>query len=134
MVSRKIILRFGEETSGKPIIYHLVKDFDLIVNIIKARINPAKEGTMVLEITGKNYDRGIAFLNEQNIKVQMLDEHVVHNKESCTSCGVCTTACPTGALYLKRPEMQVVFDSSKCIVCQQCVKVCPVKAMEVCFD
>ncbi|MCD5407548.1 MAG: 4Fe-4S binding protein [Desulfotomaculum sp.] len=133
MSSKKIILRFCKDTSDKPVIYHLVKDYDWIVNIIKARINPDKEGTMVLEVTGANYDQGIKFLEAQNIKVQMLAEQIKHNQECCTSCGICTTACPTGALYLERPAMQVVFDSDKCVICRQCLKVCPVKAMEVCF-
>ncbi|WP_031515002.1 NIL domain-containing protein [Desulfofalx alkaliphila] len=133
MSPKKIILRFSAETSEKPIIYHLVKDYNLMVNIIKARINPAREGTMVLELTGDRYESGIKYLEEQNIKVQKLAEHVNHNRQNCTSCGVCTDACPTGALFLERPAMEVQFNSDKCIVCQICVKVCPVKAMEVCF-
>ncbi|MBM7855397.1 ferredoxin [Desulfohalotomaculum tongense] len=133
MPSKKIILRFSPETSDKPIIYHLVKDFDLVVNIIKAHINPDKEGTLVLELTGERYEEGINFLKEQKITVQRLAEQINYHKERCTSCGCCTDSCPTGALYLQRPSMQVNFDGDKCIVCQMCVKVCPMKAMEVCF-
>jgi ferredoxin len=129
----KIILRFSADTSDRPIIYHLVKDYDLIVNIIKARISPERKGTLVLELTGQRYNEGIAYLESQNIIVQKLAEQVIHNEERCTSCGACTDACPTGSLSLQRPSMQVVFDSDKCVVCQLCVKVCPLKAMEVCF-
>ncbi len=132
-MSRKIILGFKADTSDKPIIYHLVKDFDLVVNIIKARINPKKEGTLILELTGENYEQGIKFLKEQNITVQLLAEKVINNETRCTNCGTCTDACPTGALSLRRPDMVVKFDSDKCIVCQLCVKICPMKAMEVCF-
>jgi len=46
--------RFSSENSDKPIIYHLAKDYDLIINIVKATINPHKEGTMVLELTGES--------------------------------------------------------------------------------
>lgn len=133
MASGKIILQFSADTSDKPVIYHLVKDYDLIVNIIKARINPEREGKMVLELTGQRYDEGIEYLQNQNIKVQRLAEQIIHNDERCSSCGACTDACPTEALYIQRPSMQVAFDSDKCVVCQLCIKLCPLKAMEVRF-
>jgi ferredoxin len=133
MSPKKIILRFSEDTSDQPIIYHLVKDYDLVVNIIKAHINPERKGTLILELTGDRYQQGIEYLRDQKIKVQTLAEQVIHNEQRCSSCGACTDACPTEALYLQRPSMQVAFDSDKCVVCQLCVKVCPLKAMEVRF-
>ncbi|MQL52038.1 4Fe-4S dicluster domain-containing protein [Desulfofundulus thermobenzoicus] len=131
MSPRKIVLRFGPEISDKPVIYRLVKDYDLIINIVKANVNPQKEGIMVLEITGDNYDRGINYLREQGVAVQALTHEVVRNESRCTMCGACTAICPTGALYIKRPGMEVRFDSDNCVVCQLCVKACPVRAMEV---
>jgi Fe-S-cluster-containing hydrogenase component 2 len=38
--------------------------------------------------------------------------------------------CPTGALSIRRPEMEVVFDQKKCSVCELCVPACPPRAME----
>ncbi len=38
-------------------IYRLVKDFDLVINIVKANVNPQKEGTMVLEVEGEQSAR-----------------------------------------------------------------------------
>jgi len=38
--------------------------------------------------------------------------------------------CPTGALSIQRPEMEVVFDQKKCSVCELCVPACPPRAME----
>ncbi|HHW42292.1 MAG TPA: 4Fe-4S binding protein [Desulfotomaculum sp.] len=131
MSPRKIVLRFGPEISDKPVIYRLVKDYDLIINIVKANVNPQKEGIMVLEITGDNYDRGINYLREQGVAVQALTHEVVRNESRCTMCGACTAICPTGALYIERPGMEVRFDSDNCVVCQLCVKACPVRAMEV---
>lgn len=131
MAPEKIVLRFSAETADKPIIYHLVKDYDLIINIVKASINPHKEGTMVLELTGERYDEGISFLRKQGITVQPLTQEVVRNEERCTSCGACTVHCPTQALYMERPSMEVKFTGDNCIVCLMCLKVCPVQAMEV---
>lgn len=131
MSPRKIVLRFGPDISDKPVIYRLVKDYDLMVNIVKANVNPQKEGTMVLELTGEQYDRGLEYLRSCGVVVQDLTQEIVRNEEKCTSCGACTAICPTGALHIQRPEMIVCFNSDDCVVCQLCVRACPVKAMEV---
>ncbi|NLI12980.1 NIL domain-containing protein [Pelotomaculum propionicicum] len=133
MSPKKIILRFGKDIADKPIIYCLVRDYDLVINILKANVDQNKEGTMVLELTGEKYDQGLAFLKNQGVRVQPLAEEVFRNEEKCTSCGACTDICPSGALYMERPSMEVKFESDNCIVCQICVKICPVKAMEVRF-
>jgi len=46
-------------------------------------------------------------------------------------CGACTVHCPSGALYIERPSMEVKFKGDDCIICLNCLKVCPVRAMEV---
>jgi ferredoxin len=131
--SKKIFLRFGKDIADRPIIYRLARDYDLVINILKANVDQNKEGTMVLEITGDQCDLGLEYLKSQGVKVTPLAEEVFRNEEKCTSCGACTAICPSGALYVERPSMEVKFDSDKCIVCQICVKVCPVNAMEVRF-
>lgn len=133
MAPSKIVLRFPAAIADKPIIFHLVKDYDLMINILKANINPHKEGTMVLELEGARFDEGIAFLRDQGVGVQPLTEEIVWNEERCTHCGACTAICPTQALYLERPSMRVRFDSEACVVCQFCVRACPMHAMEVRF-
>lgn len=131
MAPKKIVLRFGPDISDKPIIYKLVKDYDLVVNIVKANVNPQKEGTMVLEITGDQVDGGMNYLRDQGVNVQALTQDIVRDEEKCTMCGTCTAICPTGALYMERPSMEVKFDGDNCVVCQLCLKICPVRAMEV---
>jgi L-aspartate semialdehyde sulfurtransferase ferredoxin len=42
--------------------------------------------------------------------------------------------CPTGALYIERPSMKVIFEKDKCSACELCVVACPARAMEVKFN
>jgi ferredoxin len=131
MSPKRIVLRFGTDISVKPIVYRLVKDYDLVVNIVKADVNPQKEGTMILEVTGDQSEEGLSYLRNLGVSVQALTQEIVRNEEKCVMCGACTGICPTSALYMERPSMEVRFDGDQCIFCQLCVKVCPMRAMEV---
>ena len=134
-VCKKVVLRFDSKIVEKPIIYSLIKDYGLIPNIIKADINPHKEGYLVMEVTGENdkYAEGVEYLNSLGVSIDALDEKVAWNEDRCMQCGLCTGLCPTQALKMSRPSMQVSFDGDKCIVCEMCVKSCPAKAVELHF-
>lgn len=133
-ISKKIVLHFPRRLVDRPIIYHLVKDYDLEFNILKASITP-EEGLMVLELKGdqKEYDRGVDFLLETGVKIQSLSQDVTRNEERCTQCGVCVTLCPTGAFELDSATRRIDFSSEKCIACEICINTCPPRAMEVHF-
>ncbi|MDD2568929.1 MAG: 4Fe-4S binding protein [Clostridia bacterium] len=134
-ITKKIVLQFTNNTVDQPILYKLIKNYDLVPTIIKAEINPHKDGFLAIEIEAakENYKNALAWLKSIGIKVTSLDEQVIWDKDKCTHCGACTGACPTGALYIKRPEMTVDFNSEKCIVCYQCLKACPFKTISVKF-
>ena len=55
-------------------ISRLIKDYDLEVNIMRARITPREEGRLVLEITGKraNIEAGFKYLSDIGVEVQPL--------------------------------------------------------------
>lgn len=133
MYSKILILRFSQEVAQRPLVYHLTRDFDLVFNILNAAILPGKEGVMVMELSGtkKNFRDGVKFLKEHNVSVQNASREVKRAAAKCTHCGACTAVCPTGALWIERPEMRVHFDQKKCSVCELCVPACPPRAMEV---
>jgi len=135
MISRKIVLHFPHRLVDRPIVYKLVKDFDLQFNILKAFVTPQEEGLMVLELTGKkeNFDRGIEYLQSCGVRIQPLSQDVVRNESKCTDCGVCVPICPTNALVVDPQTRKVIFHNKKCIACELCVKICPTRAMEVKF-
>jgi ferredoxin len=134
-VSKKVVLRFPKRMVDRPIIYRLVKDYDLEFNILKASITPEQEGLLVLELKGNQaeYDKGIEFLIKAGVKIQSLSQDVRRNEERCTQCGACITVCPTGAFRLDPKTRLVIFDDEKCIACGLCLPACPPHAMEVHF-
>ena len=134
-VSRRIVLHFPRRLVDRPIVYRLIKDYDLEFNILKASVTPEEEGLMVLELKGdqKDYDLGINYLNEAGVQIQALSQNVTRNEERCTHCGACITICPTMAFELDKKTRMVTFDNDKCIACGLCIKSCPPRAMELHF-
>ncbi len=135
MVSKRIVLHFPHRLVDQPIIYKLVKEFDLQFNILKAFVTPQEEGLMVLELSGKreNFNKGVEYLQSCGVKIQPLSQDVIRNESKCTNCGVCVPICPTGALVVDQQTRKVIFYDKKCIACELCVKICPPRAMEVSF-
>ena len=133
MYSKKIIIRYSADIVEQPIIYELVKEYDLVFNILKARIFPRREGVIVLELTGtkENFDGGIRFLKERGLKVEPLSKSVCQNPDRCVHCGACTAFCPTGALHFDRETWKVQFDPERCNGCELCVTACSARAMEI---
>ncbi|MFC2031764.1 NIL domain-containing protein [Chloroflexota bacterium] len=134
-VSKRIVLHFPKNFVDKPIIYRLIKDYDLVFNILKASVTPDAEGLMVLELSGeqKQYDKGVRYLIGSGVRIQSLSQDVVRNEEKCTHCGACVTICPTNAFELDPSTRLIYFRHEKCVACGVCIKACPPRAMEVHF-
>ena len=136
MYARMLVLRFPKGIVDKPIITYLVRDYNLTFNILKAQIYPRKEGMLVMELRGdpEDYEKGILYLKEAGVEVEPVAQGIRRDDERCYRCGACTAVCPSGALHIERPEMDVLFESEQCIACELCVKTCPSRAMIVTFD
>lgn len=136
MYSRMLVLRFSKEIVDKPIITNLVRTYNLTFNILKAQIYPRREGIVVLELEGtrQDYERGIQYLKDVGVVIESVAQGIRREEGQCYQCGACTAVCPTGALHIKRPEMEVLFESERCSACELCVKACPARAMIVTFD
>jgi ferredoxin len=136
MYSRMLVLRFSKDIVDKPIISSLVRDYNLTFNILKAQIFPRKEGMLVMELSGnrRDFEKGMQYLEKSGVEVEPVAQGIRRDDERCYQCGSCTAVCPTGALHVKRPEMEVAFESERCSACELCVKTCPVRAMIVTFD
>jgi ferredoxin len=135
MPSRRVVLHFPKQLVDQPVVNHLVREYDLSFNILRANITPQEEGLMVLALEGdmQSLDAGLKYIDDLGVRVQPLSRDIQMNEEKCTQCGACIAVCPTDALSLDLETRLVTFDPEECVACELCVPVCPPRAMEVHF-
>ena len=133
MSKRKVVLSFPPQLIDQPITYRLIRDYNLVVNILRARINPNEWGRMVVELSGDggNLEDGLKFLAETGVVVEPLEKEVQWLEERCIQCTACIAPCPTHALRVDRSSMTVSFDQELCIACELCLNVCAYRAIEM---
>jgi len=133
MGKRTLVLKFPQKLVDKPITYKLVKDYDLKINILQAKVTPKEEGSLVLGVEGSDekLSEGIKYLKKMGVEIQPLIQDVELDESKCTHCTYCVTLCPTQAFSVNRDTMEVSLDKDKCIACGICVKVCPYDAIEL---
>jgi L-aspartate semialdehyde sulfurtransferase ferredoxin len=134
-VVKRVVLHFPKRVVDEPILFRLIKDYNLEFNILKASITPEAEGLMVVELKGEqtSYDQGVLYLTGSGVRIQALSQDVTRNEDKCTACGACVTVCPAGAFSVEQGTLAVKFNSKKCVVCGLCIKACPPRAMELHF-
>jgi ferredoxin len=135
MARRRLDLTFPPRQATKPVTYHLVKDFDLTPNILRAQIQPGQQGRMLLEVVGSKeaIEAGVAFLVGEGITVSAAASDICLDEEACVVCGLCTAVCKPGALTLDPDDATLVFDKDKCVYCEACVVACPRRAITLRF-
>ncbi len=136
ILTKKLVLFFPRYDCEKPIIYHLVKDHNLVVNVYRAKITPEEEGYLVLDVRGTeaDIDNAMAFIKTCNVIVNNHGKGVTWDEHRCTHCGQCVTHCPTDALHIADPATRrIAFDEDACIECLACIRVCPFDACASAF-
>jgi len=135
MAKKRLVLNFPPHLIDQPVTYQLITEYNLKVNILRARITPREWGRLVVELSGgkKDLEAGLQFASDMGVEVKPLAQDVQWREERCIECTACSSICPTGALVVTRPEMQVTFNHDKCIACELCLPACPYEAMHITF-
>ncbi|MGI6554993.1 MAG: NIL domain-containing protein [Bacillota bacterium] len=136
MKKMRFILEFPPECSDKPFTYHLVKDYDLRINILRGTITAGKEGKLLVEVEAEeeNIQNGLDFLSREGISIKPMSQQVVLDQEKCIHCGACTGVCFSGALRMDPGEWKLLFEPEKCLACELCAAACPLQLIAVGFD
>ena len=131
----RFTIKFPPESSKIPLTYHLIKDYDFMVNILRATISGEQEGRLLMEVEAEpdKLEQGLAFLKSHNVTIIPLNPQITVDQDRCIHCGACTAVCLSGALSLDRDNWQLVFDSEKCVMCGLCVSACPLRLIRAEF-
>jgi len=132
MFTEKILMHFPREMVQQPILSTVTREFDIIFNIISARITENEQGVMKVELRGtrQSVPAAIRFIREKGVSVRSLSKFITIDRSLCTDCGACVVHCPTEALYYEE-DRSVGFDAKKCIACELCRTACPFHAIIV---
>ncbi|HBH04337.1 MAG TPA: FeS-binding protein [Candidatus Rokubacteria bacterium] len=78
MARMRVRLTFPAHLIQEPIVYRLVKDFDIVINIRRADVK-ADHGWMALELDGDEaaLERGVRWLKEAGVQVDPLERDVM---------------------------------------------------------
>lgn len=136
-MTKKLLLQFPKNRVGDPLLYDLIKKYDLVVNIFRAKIDPDDIGYAVIDLTGteEHIEQAFEFIKSKNIIVNDKMTGLKWDENKCTSCGACIPHCPTGALQFEnRESMKMSFDDDKCIECLNCIDHCPFGACSSLFE
>jgi len=130
---KNVHLTFPPEIANNPVVCLLAQNYGVSFNILKAQINPGREGRMMLEITGGKdiCEQALGFLTESGVIVASAAQRISRDEDGCMHCGICTAMCPSRALRLDKENRLLRFDPERCTICGLCARVCPVKAMHV---
>lgn len=135
MPKRKLLLTFPTNLVDKPLTYHLVRDYDLEINILRARITPHEEGRLIVELNGRkdNLKLGEKYLESIGVNVKPLALDIIYFEDRCIHCTACSAVCRSGAITVERSEMKMELNKDKCIACELCVSACPFNAVAIAF-
>ena len=128
----KFLINFPATQSQEPVVYNLIADYDLRVNILKASIDINLQGHMLAEVEGKseNISLAIEYLDKIGIEADFVKSTIHRIEEKCVDCGLCTTVCGSKALRIgHNTKWQLEFDDNRCVGCNLCIQACPLQAI-----
>jgi Fe-S-cluster-containing dehydrogenase component len=133
MVKKKYLLVFPPQVVEQPVTYHLIHDYGLIINILKASVTPGKKGKLTIEVEGEeeNLSKAMVYLANMSVDARPVIEGIKWHEERCVHCTACVPGCPGECFVVDREKMLVSYISERCIGCRHCLSVCIYGAIEL---
>ena len=132
---QRLVLRFPAGSVDEPITYILIKEYDVMINILNADITHGREGNLLVEISGEkdSVDGALSYLKSKYVDISPVFKTILFNQSECIHCGACSSVCFPGALEMDRKSRELRFSPEKCVACELCIKACPLQLFELNF-
>ncbi len=120
---------------NEPITYTLIREYDVLVNILNADITHGKEGNLLIEMAGQeaNVNEALVYLESKQVEISPVVKTILFAEELCIHCGACSSVCFPGALNMDQRTGKLQFSPEKCVACELCIKACPLRLFELNF-
>ncbi len=130
-----MVLRFPADSVNEPITYNLIKEYDVLINILNADITHGKEGNLLIEMVGDkgNVDKAVIYLGKKKVEISPVVKTILFTESACIHCGACSSVCFPGALEMDPGSRELQFLPEKCVACELCIKACPLQLFELNF-
>lgn len=132
---KRMVLRFPAGTVNEPVTYTLIKEYDVLINILNADITHGKEGHLLIEMIGLegNVADAMVYLESKHVEISPVVKTILFNESACIHCGACSSVCFPGALEMDPSTRRLLFFPEKCVACELCIKACPLQLFELNF-
>jgi L-aspartate semialdehyde sulfurtransferase ferredoxin len=132
---QRMVLRFPAESVNEPITYRLIRDYDVMINILNADISHGREGNLLIEMAGEkqSMDGAMNYLRSRQVEISPVVKTILFNQPACIHCGACASVCFSGALFLDQGTRELHFAPDRCVACELCIKACPLQLFELNF-
>lgn len=128
----KFLINFPATQSQEPVVYKLIADYGLKVNILKASIDINLQGHMLAEVEGQSDKIGqaIEYMDGVGIEADFVKSTISRLEEKCVDCGLCTTVCGSKALRIgEDTQWKLQYEDNRCVCCNLCIQACPLQAI-----
>ena len=134
-IKKRMVLHFPADTVNEPITYTLIREYNVLVNILNADITPGKEGNLLIEMSGDEVqvDEALVYLEDKHVQISPVAKNILFKEADCIHCGACSSVCFPGALTMDVSSRKLVFTPELCVACELCIKACPLQLFELNF-
>lgn len=134
-MKKRLVLTFPAGQVDEPVTYTLIKQYDILVNILNADISPGREGKLLVELKGDKISLGkaIEYIESIGVHTDPVKKSILLREKDCVHCGSCTAVCFADALTMDPDSRRLVFRPEKCVACELCLKACPLNLFELSF-